>query len=292
MTMNSNLDSPPSNLKKLVIPATINCSELQLPGPNTMSVEILDTDKVSQLSQDDLVTLGLHSNGDKTNDEVWVVHVEDVQLSNSLHFEVVNSAEQESVDSVNIEESGSGVKAPSNKKLFKQAPKNPLGHFLHEEKLKLANECLKLNYEESLEKWKTLSPLKKSKYQEKFKHEKEKLGNSFRRNIKANKMKPEEAHERKLQRGREWQKKAREVNAKKIKEEKENTIKLKEMLERKIMKAKKLEAMREELKSKLCSLEIENHAIAKLTKEKRKSEIIEKEKYKAMFKHHTSCSKK
>ena len=291
--MNSNMDSPSSDLKRLVIPATISCSELQLPATNTVSVEFLDTNKVSQLSQDDLVTLGLHSIGDTANhDELWVVQVEDLQLSNSVHNEVVNSTEQVSVDSVDFEDSGSGMKVSSNKRLFKQAPKNPLGHFLHEEKLKLANESVKFNYKETLKKWKALSPLKKSKYQEKFRHEKEKLGNSFRSNIKTNKMKPEEAHERKLKRGREWQKKAREVNAKKRKEEKENTSKLKEMLERKIIKAKKLEAMREELKSKLCSLEIENHAVAKLTKEKRKSEIIEKEKYKAMFKHHTSCSKK
>ena len=183
------------------------------------------------------------------------------------------------------------VKAVS-KQSEKQAPKNPLGHFLLEEKTKLSNSSEKLNYPVVMSKWKSLSSLQKEKYKKMYKDEKDKLGKSYRSNIHKNKMNPELVHEKKLKRDRKWQTHLREKKAQEKAQEKENIEKLKKMVERKTEKKFQMEALGENLRSELLSYQIETQAVLKLIKEKERSHVVMKEKYKLAFKHRTSCLQK
>ena len=173
----------------------------------------------------------------------------------------------------------------------KQAPTNPYGYFLLEEKARLAIKSESLDITEALSKWKSLNSLEKAKYQKMYRDEKDKLGNLYRKSIKKNKMKPEEVHEKKLAKDRLRQQKIRSKTAMKIYQEKNNIEKLETMIQRKTEKITSLKTMKERLKSELFSSELETQAVVKLINEKENAEKVMKEKYKLVFKHHSVCKR-
>ena len=106
------------------------------------------------------------------------------------------------------------------------------------------------------------------------------------------KMTAEEAHVKGLERDRVRQGKIRAKNALTKKLSLGNVSKLKRMIKRKEDYILQLEVAGKDLKADLVRFEVENQATVKLIKDKEKAEVVVKEKYKLVFKHHSACRKK
>ena len=99
------------------------------------------------------------------------------------------------------------------------------------------------------------------------------------------------AQQNKLLRDKIYQKQKREAKSREKDQEKANLEKLKNIVAAKIAKKTEMKTRGEQLQSKLTSLQIETQAVEQLIKEGGKSEVLIKEKYKLVYKHHNKCVK-
>ena len=105
---------------------------------------------------------------------------------------------------------------------------------------------------------------------------------------KTNKL-SEKAQQNKLLRDKFYQKQKREAKAREKDQVKVNLEKLKNIIAAKIEKKPKVKTLGEQLQSRLTSLQIETQAVDQLIKEREKSVVLMKEKYKLVYKHHNKC---
>jgi len=166
--------------------------------------------------------------------------------------------------------------------------KNPLGHFLEEEKNKLVNKSAKLDYSATLEKWRSLDGCQQDKYQKLFEKEREQKSNHTKPIIKRS----EKTKEDKKERDRQYMAYKRQSACDKLKEEQINHEKLKVMVKTKTEKISKMNARTETKKSELLYRKTELETIDKEIKAKETEEMEFKDKYKAIYKHHNGCSQK